>query len=139
MDPSQVFGGGISRKHVWSGAIVLCLAVCVGWGVVHRERRQFAERTHCVSNLVFIKVAKAVCEEDLRLTEDDSIPEDALQKALLNSGLPSAALRCPDGGGYVVGAVGTLPKCTYTNVCYTWEFDKSPPWLKRSAWKHSLN
>jgi hypothetical protein len=138
MSPRRVFGSGIRWKRVRPAVIVLCLAVFVGWVVVQRQRREYAERTHCVSNLVFIKLAKAVCKEDLRLAEGDSIPEDALQKAILSSGLPSAALRCPNGGSYAVGAVGTLPKCTYTNFCYTWDLEKSPPWLKRRAWKHSL-
>jgi hypothetical protein len=129
--------GNARRTVLWLAAVVFVAAVLGCWKV--GERRAFARRTHCVGNLVHIKMDKAASQKEMGLPDGAPIPEKTLDKSLsqLGTGLRSA-YRCPEGGTYLIGNAGTLPRCTYTNVCYTWELEKNPPWLKRRAWKHSL-
>ena len=130
--------GSTKRRLLWFLAVVVAAAVVVSCQAV-RQQRAFEQRTHCVGNLVHIRMAKASCQKDLGLADGAPISEKTLNKYLseLGSG-PLSAYRCPNSGTYLIGNVGTLPKCTYTKVSYTWQLGKSPPWLKRRAWKHSL-
>lgn len=129
----------LQRKLLWLVVVLAAFAVFVSWRIV-KQKQAFAQRTHCVGNLVHIKIAKIACQEELGLADGAAIPKEALDKVLADMGGGSlSAYKCPSGGTYHIGNVGTLPECTYTNVCYTWELQISPPWLQRRAWKHSLS
>lgn len=119
-------------------AVIIVLAISA-WLLHRQQRRAYAERTHCVGNLGFIKLAKSACQDELGLADGEPIPEKALERVFQEDlGKPMALNKCPSGGRYIVGNVGTLPTCTYTNVTITWEFQKDPPWFKRRVWKHSI-
>jgi hypothetical protein len=129
----------LHRKLVWLVVVLAAFAVFVSWHAV-KQKQAFAQRTHCVGNLVHIRMAKDACQKELGLTDGASVPKEALDKFLAELGGGSlSAYKCPSGGEYRIGNVGTPPECTYANVCYTWDLQKNPPWLHRRAWKHSLN
>jgi hypothetical protein len=129
----------LQRNLVWFVVVLAAVTVFVSWHIA-KQKQAFAQRTHCVGNLVHIKIAKIACQEELGLADGAPIPKEALDKVLAEMGGRSlSAYKCPDGGTYHIGNAGTLPECTYTNVCYTWELQNKPPWLNRRAWKHSLN
>jgi hypothetical protein len=82
-------------------------------------------------------MAKDACQKELGLTDGAPVPKEALDKCLAELGGGSLRdYKCPSGGTYHIGNLGTLPECTYTNVSYTWDLQKRP---HRRAWKHSLN
>lgn len=84
-------------------------------------------------------LAKAACQEDLKIADGDSIPEKALEQVFERDlGKPLGQYKCPSGGTYVIGGAGITPKCSYTNVCYTYRFDWAKLRLERQAWVHSL-
>jgi hypothetical protein len=125
-----------TKRKRWAMAIVVAVTLVIAVGLLHRQQqRAFAERTHCVGNLVLIRLAKTVFQEDLGLAAGDPIPNNALDKYL-----PRAAgqFRCPSGGTYVVGNIGITPRCSYTIVCHTYRFDWTQLRLERRAWTHSL-
>ncbi len=126
------------RRLLWCVSVALSLTIIALWFLISQQRRHYEQRTHCCSNLVFFRIAKTVCAEELGLKQGDPVPQEALDKALLNSGVPLTKLKCPNGGAYVIGGIGSTPACTYTNLSYTWEIQKDPPWLKRRAWRHSI-
>jgi hypothetical protein len=129
----------LRRKLVWLPVILAAIAVFVSWHVV-KQRQTFAQRTHCVGNLVHIRMAKDACQKALGLADGVPVPKEALDRSLAELGGGSlSAYKCPSGGTYHIGDVGTLPECTRTNLCYTWELQKTALWLNRRSWKHSLN
>jgi hypothetical protein len=129
----------LQRKLVWLLVVLAAIAVFVSWHIIN-QKQIFAQRTHCVGNLVHIKIAKIACQKELGLADGAPIPKEALDKALAEMGGGSlSAYKCPSGGTYHIGDVGALPECTHTNLCYTWELQKNRPWLNRTAWKHSLD
>src|SRR5215831_10001339 len=125
------------RKLLWRVAAVIFTTAILICAVNSRMRLEYSKRVHCISNLSLIRQAKVVCQEELSLKEGDPVPPDALEKELTNAGTALAKLKCPNGGVYVIGHVGTTPRCSYTNFAYTWELQGDPPWLKRKVWKHS--
>jgi len=128
--------GWATKQKRWAVAIAAALTLVIAVWLLHRQQqRAFAERTHCVGNLVQIRLAKSVCQEDLGLAVGDPIPNNALDKHLPKA---AAQFRCPIGGTYLVGNVGITPKCSYTNVCHTYRFDWTKLRLERRAWTHSL-
>lgn len=132
--------GWTRKRKCWSivFAVAISLAITV-WLIQRQQQRTFAERTHCVGNLVHIRLAKAACQEDLKIADGDPIPEKALEQAFERDlGKPLAHYKCPSGGIYVIGGAGILPKCSYTNVCGTYRFDWAKLRLERRAWTHSL-
>lgn len=136
MEVNRVVGSA-KRKLLWFIAIVIATALLALYLSFRHQRRAFAERTHCVGNLVHLEIAKSACQEDLGLADGNPIPEQALAKSFSDLGLGSlGACKCPSGGTYLIGKAGSAPKCSYTNVCYTYRF----AWLKceRRAWKHTL-
>ena len=114
------------------GIVVGVSTVCLKY---MEQRRAYAERTSCVGNLVRINLAKSVCREYLGLADGDLVPDKALDQYL--SG-PVAQYRCPNGGPYLVGKVGEYPRCTYTNACYTYFFDRKNRRLLRLKWTHEF-
>lgn len=120
------------NSSVWMIAIVL-VVIAIGATVFHNQRKRFAQRTHCVGNLVHLKLAKQQCKVELKLTDGDSIPFVELEQRLSK---PFKAHTCPNGGTYIVGVVGVSPQCTYTNVSHTYAFDHLRPIHRR--WYHSL-
>jgi hypothetical protein len=125
-----------SKGKLWCVALVGVITFIIAvWAALGHQRRAFAARTHCVGNLVQIRLAKLVCQGDLGLTDGDPIPDKALDKYLSK---PLAQHRCPSGGTYLIENAGVLPKCTYTNACYTYEFDKVKLRMSRRVWRHSL-
>lgn len=129
----------LQRKLAWLAVVLAGSAVFVSWHIV-KQKRAFAQRTHCVGNLAHIRMAKDASQKELGLPDGVPIPKEAVDKFLAELGGGSlSAYKCPSGGTYHIGSVGTPPECTYTNVSCTWELQKSPPWLHRREWKHSLN
>jgi len=127
------------KRRIWCltgvGVIIVVAGVCLLAGY---QRKAFAERTHCVGNLVHLRLAKVVCQKELGLADGDPIPDKTLIKCLAMDLGQSDRLKCPSGGTYLVGNAGITPKCSYTNICYTYSFDVSHLRLNRRAWKHSL-
>jgi len=132
---------GASRRRkwlVWGALLLLTLGAFATWLSIGR-RKAVAQRTACVSNLVGIRMAKVIATEELRLSQGDRVPEKDLNETLSQMGLGSLALlKCPSGGTYTVGNVGTPPKCSHTNTCYTWKLQTRPLRLTCVAWTHSL-
>jgi hypothetical protein len=128
--------GWTRKRKCWSivFAVAISLAITV-WLIHWQQQRAFAERTHCVGNLVQIRLAKSVCQEDLGLAVGEQIPDQALDKHLPK---PAAQFRCPSGGTYLIGNAGITPKCSYTNTCYTYRLNWGKLRLDRRAWTHSL-
>lgn len=128
------------RKKVWYVTFIVVITG-IGIGVlIDHQQRAFAERTHCVGNLVHIRLAKSACQKDLGFADGDSIPEKVLEQEFKkNLGKPLAQYKCPNGGDYVIGKIGTLPQCTYTNVCYTYNINFKKLKLEVRAWKHTLD
>jgi hypothetical protein len=92
----------------------------------------------CVSNLIHIRIAKIYYKQDFGLEDGDSIPEKALDNYLIQSmGKTLAACQCPSGGTYIIGPVGTYPRCTYTNVCYRYDFNIIRLRVEREEFTHS--
>jgi hypothetical protein len=120
-------------------AVGVVLIALVYWLTLARQRLAYAETQRCISNLIHIRIAKIYYKQDFGLEDGDSIPEKALDKYLIQSmGKTLAACRCPSGGTYIIGAVGTNPRCTYTNVCYTYHFSIDKHRLERGTLMHSL-
>jgi hypothetical protein len=128
--------GWTTKGKCWRVVFVAAVTLVIGaWILRGRQQRAFAERTHCVGNLVQIALAKSLYQEDFGLAVGDPIPNNALDKYLPK---PAGQFRCPSGATYLVRNVGITPKCTYTNVCYTYRFDWTKLRLERRAWTHSL-
>jgi len=99
------------------------------------QRRAFAERTHCVGNLIQIRIAKSLYVQDMHLVDGSPIPPNALNTYL---SAPPSQYRCSSGGSYIIGSVGVTPTCTYTNPCYTCKFNVAKCRLERTKCTHSL-
>jgi len=118
----------------WTLLVLAVIVIGVALWLVHwRQEMAYAKRSLCVSRLNHIRIAKRVCEEDLSLKDGDPVPDIYLSNILADLG---GTYKCPSGGTYVVGNIGTNPKCTYTNACYTYSFDHFK--LSRRRWVHSL-
>jgi hypothetical protein len=108
------------------------LAVVVGTVLIlQREKAAFARRTACVGSLTRICLSKELVAKELGLTNGAAIPAGALQR--IAGQVPEV---CPDGGSYVINPVGVMPQCTFTNVCYTWKFNRQTMRFERRAWWH---
>ncbi len=131
----EIAGG---RFHVMARVWLAGTCVIIGlfWYIRQRQNRDFAERTACVGNLAYIKVAKSVCSQEQNLSEGDLIPILALTNHL---GKSLDEFKCPKGGNYSIGKVGELPSCNYSNKCFTYAFDVSKFRVQRRAWVHSLS
>jgi hypothetical protein len=128
-----------SRKWFMWGALLLLVVGTFTVGLSIRQRKAVEQSNTCVNNLVGIRMAKVIATEELRLSQGDRVPEKVLNEALSQMGLGSLALlKCPSGGTYTVGNVGTPPKCSHTNTCYTWKLQTRPLRLRCEAWTHSL-
>ena len=125
----------VGKKRLLWIAVTVCITILFFiWMAVRHQGRLFAQRTHCVGNLIHIRIAKKFCEDDMGLVNGDTISRDSLEKYL---GKPLAQYRCPNGGEYIIGQVGVVPVCTYTNVSYTYNFDWAEFKLERRKWTHS--
>lgn len=120
------------------GIVFLVLAVIAisVWNARRIQAEAFAKRTHCVGNLIILRSAKAIYQADSGLVDGEPILEDALRKYLPK---PVAQFKCPSGGNYVLGNTGELPRCTYSNLCFTYRFDLARFRIERRAWAHSLD
>ncbi len=124
--------------------MVAALAVSVvllALGVLklQKQHKEFLRRTQCVGNLVRIRLAKEMCAAELQLTDGMPIPESTLANFLRRAFPPDATGNvCPDGGCYSINPVGIEPECSYTNVCYSWRFNKQTKRLECRAWTHTL-
>ena len=121
----------VAAINVTAGLYYLCLSY------ISRERA-YAQRELCVGNLNHIRVAKALCTREHGLLDGSVISHRALEAASLEVGKSLKNMKCPNGGVYVIGRVGVLPQCSYTNICYTWEWQRVHPWLIRRSWTHSI-
>lgn len=128
------------KRWLWVLAFLgAATALCFVAYSLRVQRRAFAERTHCVGNLVHLRLAKSMCQEDLRLADGDPVPDQALNRALVKYlSKPLALYRCPSGGTYLVGNAGAAPRCSYTNTCYTYDFDILGLRVQRRTWTHTL-
>ena len=124
-----------------TGVLVLVVTITmVGsiWFLLHQQRKAHAKSIHCVSNLNHIRLAKSACQEDLKIADRETIPEELLRKTFERDlGKPLAQYKCPSGGTYMIGTAGVAPKCSYTNINYTYRIE----WilrLERRARKHSI-
>ena len=125
-----------ANNRTWYAKVLFCAALLLlitGITVYWKGRQQFAWRTHCVGNLVHLKVAKNLCRVEMGLKDGDTIPRGEFEQRLFK---PFLQYRCPNGGMYVVNVVGVNPQCTYTNACHTYSFDGFKP--IRRKWYHSL-
>ena len=119
-------------------SLVLLVIVIGGSAIWLRLRSQqlaYAGRTHCVGNLIHIRLAKALCAHDLELADGDLVPANQLDSGLSK---PLAQYSCPNGGDYIVGPVGASPACTFTSSCSTIKFDWRKLRLERREWFHSV-
>jgi len=134
---SSRFKQALKTKKLWYRAFGVIIAIVLfAVFFVYKQRQSFAQRTHCVGNLVHIELAKSMCQEQLGLVDGDAITENQLDKYLS----PKFALRqCPKGGDYIIGNVGVAPQCTYTNKCFTYHLANMGFKLNRRAWTHSIN
>lgn len=130
----------ISKRKALSVVLIITVAFAISaWFLLGQQRRAYAKRTHCVGNLNHIRLAKSACQEDLGIADGDPLPEKALEQAFESDlGKPLAQYKCPSGGAYVIGRAGITPKCSYTNVCYTYRLDLAKLRVERRAWTHSL-
>lgn len=128
------------KRMFWSAVFAVSMTLTISvWVFLERQRRAYAERTHCVGNLLFIRAAKSICQEDLRIPDGDPISEKELERVFKQDlGKPVAKNKCPSGGTYLFGVAGISPKCSYTNICYTYRLDWHNLRLERRAWMHSL-
>ena len=133
-------GGWIRKHRVWAVVIaVVGILVIAVWIWFAQQRRAFAERTHCVGNLVAIRLAKSACQEQLGIEDGDPIPTRELER-VCESDLGQALIdyKCPSGGTYLIGRAGVAPMCSYSNICYTYRVDWNHLRLVRRSWAHSL-
>lgn len=132
-------GWSVRKRILCLAVIVVTALIVVSWLARRHQQRAFAQRTRCVGNLVHINLAKLGCQESLGLKVGGPIPVEELQEILRKDlGKPLDQYKCPNGGTYLIGNAGVMPKCTYTNICYTYDFEKTKLRLERRAWKHSL-
>ena len=114
----------------------LCFAIAVAagfWVFFARERRGYIFRTSCVAKLNFLNLAKTSVEDELGLQEGDAVPVKELEKHLPR---PLADFLCPSGGAYSVEPIGVAPKCSFTNVAYTYRFDRTNLSFIKRPWYH---
>ena len=118
------------KLFILAGAVVLLAAFFLfRW----RVEAAYARRSLCVSRLNHISIAKRTCEDVLKLKQGDPVPDSCLAKELAALG---GDYKCPSGGTYDVGPIGTHPRCSYTNICYTYSLEVFK--IKRRAWVHSM-
>lgn len=135
----RIFDKGCKRWCCCAALVItLCIVMCA-YCLIHSQRRAFSKRTHCVGNLVHIRLAKGICQEELNIADGAPIPEDVIKRVFERDlGKPMPEYTCPAGGKYEIGPAGTAPTCSYTAVCYTYHFDWRSLRLERRAWRHSL-
>lgn len=100
------------------------------------QTEEFARRTKCVSNLVHLRLAKALVMDQDGGKVGETVDLTALGKFLSK---PVNLFRCPSGGDYVIGGFGEEPRCTHTNSCRTLYFDRTRLKIIRQSWTHSLS
>ena len=63
----------------------------------------------CINNMRMLDAATEQCAMADNLKDGDQAPRDSVSEYIKN-GIDS--LRCPSGGGYTSGIVGTEPECS---------------------------
>jgi hypothetical protein len=61
----------------------------------------------CLNNLRMIEGAKELCQMERSMKVGDPV-----ETAWLTNNLHADALRCPGGGSYTIGPIGTSPRCS---------------------------
>jgi hypothetical protein len=98
-----------SKKLILVGAVaVFVIAGIVGLLPTFTRARTTTASNACVNHLRQIEAAKAHWAQDNSQTTNDSPSWDAIRPYLGRDEVP----RCPDGGRYVLGRVGELPRCS---------------------------
>lgn len=104
-----------------------------------QHQRAFSERQKCVSNLIHIDLAKISYQKEFSIVNGNTIDENKFTAYFSETmGQLYSEFRCPCGGTYLIGKAGATPKCTYTNVCFTYRFNYYKHKLERKEWTHSL-
>ncbi len=68
--------------------------------------------TRCVENLFAIGAAKLIWADEKHKGTDDQPKWTDLKAGLAQFGVTNGVPNCPEGGTYVVGRAGELPRCT---------------------------
>jgi len=122
--------------------VVFLVLICIGttfYLLFHLQQRAFAKRTHCVSNLVHIRMAKVLYQEEFKIPDGATIPVEVFERFFEQvMAKPLGQYKCLCGGKYEIGPAGIMPACSYTGICYTYQFDWRRVRLERRAWRHSL-
>jgi hypothetical protein len=116
--------------------LVLLLVFGIGMHLFWEHRKSIADRTKCVSNLVRLRLAKAVMADEAGLKDGAQIELTVLGTYLSK---PLNQYQCPSGGAYTLGDVGTDPVCSYSNSCFSYLIMPAQMRIMRLEWKHSLD
>lgn len=114
----------------YAGLLVLLGASAV-FAMFLKQQRAYRVRTVCVSNLLLIRMAKLDMAQQRAVQKGASVTLQELQPFI-----GAKVLKCPSGGSYTIGPIGSNPTCSYTNECVTYTREE---WhLRCAVWKHSL-
>lgn len=106
----------LNRAWLWSGVLVLAVAVAAGVLLPSFIRARSTSGSHaCINNLRIIDAAKEQAAYNKELPPDADC-DDPTNKAAANQYIKGKATPiCPNGGTYTYGTVTNEPSCSLFN------------------------